>query len=237
MQHMELEQLMAQIENKYAVEIAPLKIAGKTMRILQLTDFEKHIEQIVESSFSEPIEFPYWAKIWDATLLLAYFLGKQPVIQGQKVLEIGAGLGVAGIYAALCGHDVTISDDNQEALLFARANALLNDCPQVLVRKLDLRYPDLPDQFDVITGAEVVYDRQLYPDLVQFFRSVLKPQGIIFLAKNAQLPTSRFFSELTRHFKFKQTVQTVSTDGDPQQILLYAIRHKSGKPSPDLTKS
>ena len=237
MQHMELEQLMARIENKYAVEIAPLKIAGKTMRILQLTDFEQTIEDFVENSLSEAVELPYWAKIWDATLLLAYFLGKQPVIRGQRVLEIGAGLGVAGIYAALCGHDVTISDDNQEALLFARANALLNDCPRVIVRKLDWRHPDLQDQFDVIIGAEVVYDRQLYPDLVQFFCSILKPQGIIFLAKNAQLPTPTFFSELTRHFKFKQTVQTVSTDGESQQIVLYAIRHKSGQPSPDLTKS
>jgi EEF1A lysine methyltransferase 3 len=237
MQHMELEQLMVQIENKYAVEIAPLKIAGKTMRILQLTDFEQYIEDFVEHSLSEAVELPYWAKIWDATLLLAYFLGKQPVIRGQRVLEIGAGLGVAGIYAALCGHNVTISDDSQEALLFARANALLNDCPQVMARKLDWRHPDLSDQFDVIIGAEVVYDRQLYPDLVQFFCSVLKPQGIIFLAKNAQLPTPTFFSELTRHFKFKQTVQTVSTDGDSQQIVLYAIRRKSGQPSRDLTES
>ena len=228
MQHMELEQLMAQIEKQYTVEIAPLKIAGKTMRILQLTHFEQYIEDFVESGLSEAVELPYWAKIWDATLLLAYFLGKQPVIRGQRVLEIGAGLGVAGIYAALCGHDVTLSDDNQEALLFARANALLNDCPRVVVRKLDWRHPALSDQFDVIIGAEVVYDRQSYPDLVQFFCSVLIPQGIIFLAKNAQLPTPTFFSELTRHFKFKQTVQTVSTDGDQKQIVLYAIRHKSG---------
>ena len=237
MHNLELEQLMAQIENKYAVEIAPLKIAGKTMRILQLTDFEQYIEDFVENSRAEAVELPYWAKIWEATLLLAYFLGKQPVVRGQRVLEIGAGLGVAGIYAALCGHDVTISDDNQEALLFARANALLNDSPQVVVRKLDWQYPDLSDQFDVIIGAEVVYDRQLYPDLVQFFCSILKPQGMIFLAKNAQLPAPAFFSELTRHFEFKQTVQTVSADGDPQQIVLYAIRHKSGRPSSNLTES
>jgi EEF1A lysine methyltransferase 3 len=228
MQGGELEQVMAQIEKKYPVAIVPLKIAGKTMKILQLTDFEKYIEDIIEGSHAGAIELPYWAKIWDASLLLAYFLGKQPVIGGQRILEISAGMGVAGLYAALCGHDVTISDPNQEALLFARANALLNNCPRVMVRKLDWRHPDAMDQYDVIIGAEVMYDRQSYSELLQFLRTALKPQGVIFLSKNAQLPTSTFFSELTKYFKFKQTVQNVSADGESQQIALYAIRHKSG---------
>lgn len=231
MQQVELEQLMARIEKTYSVEIVPLKIADKTMKVLQLTNFEQYVEALIQDSSAGAVELPYWAKIWDANFLLAYFLGKQPVIQGQRVLEISAGLGVAGIYAALCGHDVTISDDNQEALLFARANALLNDCPRVMVQELDWRHPDLPGQYDVIIGAEVVYDRQLYSDLVRFLRTALKPQGVIFIAKNVQLPAATFFSELTRHFKFKQTVQTVSIDGEPQQIALYAIRHQSGRPS------
>jgi EEF1A lysine methyltransferase 3 len=149
------------------------------------------------------------------------------VVLGQRMLEIGAGMGVVGIYAALCGHNVTLTDNNAAALSFARANVLLNGCPQVQVRKLDWRQPDLPHQYDVIFGSEVIYDRQSYPALVEFLRKALTPTGVIFLSKNEQLPTPTFFPELTRHFKFKQTTQTLSGGGESLKIELYAIRHKS----------
>lgn len=228
MQGSELDRIMAQIKTKYAVEVVPSRIGDKTLQILQLRDFEDYVERIVEVGVEGAIELPYWAKVWDATFLLAYFLGKQPVVLGQRVLEIGAGIGVIGVYAALCGHNVTITDINEDALLFARANALLNKCPQVEVRKLDWRESNAADQYDMIVGSEVIYDRKSYPALIDFLRTTLTTEGTIFLSKNAQLPTSNFFPELTKYFKFKQTVQTVNVNGEPQQIVLYAIRHKTG---------
>ncbi len=224
---LELHQLMEQITAKYEVEEVPLRIGEKTLRLLQLRDFEKHVEDLVETGPAGAIELPFWAKVWDATFLLALFMGKQPVVLGQRILEIGAGLGVVGIYSALCGHRVTITDNHEDALLFTRANVLLNGCPHVEVRKLDWRYPDLPHDFDVIVGSEVIYDRASYPALVEFLRQSLSPTGIVFFSKNEQLPTPNFFSELTRFFKFKQTVQTISTAGEPTRIALYAIRHKN----------
>jgi predicted nicotinamide N-methyase len=224
---LELKHVMGEITSRFDVEVAPLRIGTKTLNILQFLDFEKHIEELVETGTEGDIQLPYWAKVWEGTFLLAYFMGKQPLVLGQRILEIGAGLGVVGIYAALCGHHVTITDNQDDALLFARANVLLNDCSGVEVRKLDWRYPDLPHQFDVIVGSEVVYDRASYPELVEFLRRALSPSGVIFLSKNEQLPTSAFFAELTRYFKFKQTVQTMATNGEPLRIALYAIRHKN----------
>jgi EEF1A lysine methyltransferase 3 len=223
---LELHRVMGQITPKFDVEVAPLRIGDKTLNILQLRDFEKHIEELVETGTEGAIELPYWAKVWEGTFLLAFFMGKQPLVLGQRILEIGAGLGVVGIYSALCGHQVTITDNQDDALLFARANVLLNDCSQVEVRKLDWRHPDLPHQFDVIVGSEVIYDRSSYPGLVEFLHQALSPSGVVFLSKNEQLPTPAFFTELTRHFKLKQTVQTMATNGEPVRIALYAIRHK-----------
>jgi 2-polyprenyl-3-methyl-5-hydroxy-6-metoxy-1,4-benzoquinol methylase len=142
-------------------------------------------------------------------------------------MEIGAGIGVVGIYAALCGHNVTITDMNDDALLFARAGALLNKCPQVEVRKLDWARPDLPYRYDVIVGSEVIYDRENYPVLVNFLRQALEPNGVIFLAKNARLPTPKFLPELTKHFMFKEKTHSIRSEGETQQITLYAIRPKN----------
>jgi len=225
----ELDQLMVWIKNKYAVEVVPLKIGGKVLKTLQIKEFEEHLAELIELKAAGLMDLPYWAKLWDSSLLLAYFLGRQPVVLGRRMLEIGAGLGIVGIYAALCGHQVTITDVNDDALHFARANALLNGVQHVEVSKLDWNDAAVGVTYDVIVGSEIVYDRQSYPALVEFLRRALAPGGIIFLAKNASLHAPAFFVELTKYFEFKQTTQTVQSDGESQQIVLYAIRSKEAR--------
>ena len=227
MQNTELDRLIEEISSKYAVEIVPLKIGDKTLRILQLKDFVGHVEELIESKGAGIKDLPYWAKAWDASFLLAIYLGKRPVVLGQRILEIGAGLGIVGIYAALCGHRVTITDINEDALLFARANALLNGIPDTRVMKLDWTNAVVDSPYDLIVGSEVVYERESYPVLVRFLLKALAPEGIIFLAKNSQLNTPAFFAELTRHFEYKETVQNIRSGDEAQRIGLFAIRRKS----------
>ena len=93
----------------------------------------------------------------------------------------------------LCGHRITITDINEDALLFARANALLNGLTGLEIRKLDWSDPGETHRYDVIVGSEVVYDRRSYPLLVDFLRRSLTPDGVIFLAKNADLPAPDIF--------------------------------------------
>lgn len=46
----------------------------------------------------------YWAELWNAAVLLSRELAAQPaLVRGKAVLELGAGLGLAGITAALLG--------------------------------------------------------------------------------------------------------------------------------------
>jgi predicted nicotinamide N-methyase len=223
----ELDRLMRQIGEKYLVEAVPLKVGDKTLKVLQLKDFEQHVEELIERKGVGIKDLPYWAKIWDASFLLAYYIGKRPVALGQRILEIGAGMGVVGIYAALGGHRVTISDINEDALLFAKANALMNGIPEGRVTRLDWAAPFTDEPYDVIIGSEVVYERETYPMLVEFLRKALAPEGIIFLAKNAELHTPAFFAELAKHFEFKETVQTLRSGEEDRRICLYAIRRKS----------
>ncbi len=222
----ELDSLLSRIEEKYPIEIVPLAIGEKILKILQIKNYEQHFEELIEKKGAKFNELPFWAKVWDSSFILSLFLGKQPVQPWQTILEIGGGTGVVGIYAALCGHKVVVTDVVEDALLFARANALLNDCPGVEVRKLNWSRPDLTQRYEVIVGAEVIYDRESYPALVEFFHGALAPNGTIFLSKNAGLPTPTFFPELTRYFKFKHKTQRVFSGGEAQEITLYAIRRK-----------
>jgi predicted nicotinamide N-methyase len=222
----ELDLLMEQIKRNYDVEAVPLRIGDKTLKLLQFENFEKYLEALVEAKPVGLMDLPYWAKVWDSSFLLAYFLGKQPVVLGRRMLEIGTGIGVVGIYTGLCGHRVTITDINEDALLFARANALLNSATQVDVRRLDWNDCAGIEPYDVIFGSEVVYDRKSYASLVNFLDKALAPNGIIFLAKDYTLQTPSFFAELTKLFEFKETTQSVRSDGESRKICLYAIRRK-----------
>jgi predicted nicotinamide N-methyase len=222
----ELDDLLGRIEEKYQVSTVPLQIGDKKLRVLQLDNFVETIERIVERDSLDFHDLPYWAKVWEASFVLAYFLGRQPVVLGRRLLEIGAGLGIVGIYAALCGHQVTITDNNPDALLFARANALLNGCPGVEVRSLDWAAPDSGERYDMIFGSEVVYERETYPILVQFLDRTLAPGGHVFLAKNSDLSTPKFFVELAKRFSFKQKEVPLQGGEDGESTILYAIRRK-----------
>lgn len=47
---------------------------------------------------------PYWCRLWPSAVALAQFILQQPeLVKGKRVCDIGCGLGLAGIAAALAG--------------------------------------------------------------------------------------------------------------------------------------
>ena len=111
-------------------------------------------------------EPPYWAFCWASGLALARFLADRPHwVKGKRVLDFGAGSGVAGIAAARAGAlEVVACDLDPLALAACRANAQLNDvqlgyCSNFFAEA---------DRFDLILVADVLYDRENLPLLDHF---------------------------------------------------------------------
>lgn len=111
-------------------------------------------------------EPPYWCFCWASGLVLARWLAERPDwVRGKRVLDFGAGSGVAAIAAAKAGAaEVVACDLDPLALDACRANAALNG--------VELNYSaDFfaeADRFDLIIVADVLYDRANLPLLDQF---------------------------------------------------------------------
>ncbi|CAM5465864.1 Protein methyltransferase OS=Stutzerimonas stutzeri OX=316 GN=CXK95_04195 PE=4 SV=1 [Stutzerimonas stutzeri] len=109
---------------------------------------------------------PYWSFCWASGLVLARWLAERPQwVRGKRVLDFGAGSGVAAIAAAKAGAaEVVACDLDPLALAACRANAALND--------VELRYSQdffaEADRYDLIIVADVLYDRANLPLLDHF---------------------------------------------------------------------
>ncbi|WP_339413132.1 MULTISPECIES: class I SAM-dependent methyltransferase [unclassified Pseudomonas] len=109
---------------------------------------------------------PYWSFCWASGLVLARWLAEHPEwVRGKRVLDFGAGSGVAAIAAAKAGAlEVVACDLDPLAIASCQANAELND--------IELSYSTdffaETDRFDLIIVADVLYDRANLPLLDQF---------------------------------------------------------------------
>lgn len=111
-------------------------------------------------------EPPYWCFCWASGLVLARYLAQHTEwVRGKRVLDFGAGSGIAGIAAAQAGAlEVVACDQDRLALQACRANATLN--------RVSLGYSEdffaETDRYDLILVADVLYDRANLPLLDHF---------------------------------------------------------------------
>lgn len=108
----------------------------------------------------------YWSFCWASGQVLAQWILDHPgTVAGKRVLDFGSGSGIVAVAAAMAGAAEAIACDlDQGALAAARANAWLNGVSVTLCDDWYRRPPSL----DLITAADVLYDRDNRPFLQAF---------------------------------------------------------------------
>ncbi|NNF97753.1 MAG: methyltransferase [Desulfobacteraceae bacterium] len=148
-------------------------------------------------------DFPLWAKMWEASVILSNFLSKMPALPDEKMLELGAGLGVVGIVAAAFGHKVTMTEYNTDALNFAHANAELNNSENITIAALDWNNPAVDGEFDVIIGSEITFNKNNFNNIYKLLRRYLKSDGRAILAEGMRASGLEFYKTMSAHFDIK----------------------------------
>jgi predicted nicotinamide N-methyase len=131
---------------------------------------------------------PYWAYLWPGAYLLAEAVSRQewPWDGGDgsiEALEIGCGLGLAGLAALRRGLRVQFSDYDRTPLEFVMRSVAENGFDETRYRTRLLDWRNLTDErFPLILGADVTYEARLVPLVASVLAAMLAPGGLGLIA-------------------------------------------------------
>lgn len=220
-------ELYNKIKAKYKLTFDRLKVGDKTLRLLKIADIEEILDG--KDPFANVSEFPFWVKLWEAAMVLAYVMSSLPEPKGKTVLELGAGLGAPGLAAAAAGFDVTISDYEEIIMDFQRVSAAASGVHNVTFTHLDWLNPPEIAPFDILAGAEILFREEFFEPLLNVFKKYLKPDGFIYLAHDASrrsLPL--FLEQAQKDFDITLGKQIIKKSNKSITIIVNRLSHKKG---------
>ncbi len=229
----EARELRSQIESRYQCATEELSVAGTRFRLLRVADSNVLLDAIDPSAFLEDERLPYWSEIWASSVALAQWCLASPLVRGRRALELGCGVGLAGIAAASAGAKVLCTDYEEDALLFARYNALRN-VPGTGIEFLlfDWRQPGLERSFDIVLGADILYERRHFLPLLEAFRRLLAPGGTVVLT-DPDRATGEPFARLAQEWGYclRRDRSEIDHHGKKVSIVRYELQKPPGPAS------
>jgi predicted nicotinamide N-methyase len=171
-----------------ATDVVP--IGGRGLRIVHPRDSEALLD---EEAFEREEFLPYWAQLWPSAIVLARTTASiRPA--GRRVLELGCGLGLPSIVAALEGASVLATDWSPDAVAFAAANASRNGavlrtavCSWTDPRALVAGAP-----WDLVLAADVLYEARNVDQLLELLPRLVDGSGEVLIADPGRRPAERF---------------------------------------------
>ena len=212
---------------RYATRDVWLDTGKQHVCMTKIADLEALLDQIDPVTFAADERIPYWAELWPSAVGLARYVTGHLSLAGQQVLELGCGLGLVGMVAALQGARVLCTDYEADALVFARHNARRHHCRQVRFRLVDWRRPALRRRYNTILASDVIYEARNFGPLVTLLQRFLARGGQAVFA-DPERPNAVPFFALLRHrgFTYHKAVEPVVWDGR-HRIAIYTIRHRT----------
>ncbi len=204
------------------VRLAFTRVADPNRVLDEVAAEEDRRERATGQRHSEPLHLPYWAELWDSGGgVAAYLVHRYPTeLARRSVLDLGCGQGLLGCVAAALGARVTFADLEAPALLFARLNAVPFG-RRTTTRRTDWQRDDLGRRFDLIVGADILYDRTQWPHLERFWRGHLAADGRVLLGEPGR-PTGGMFLDWLggRGWTVDEHEQAVPTRERPIRIFV-----------------
>lgn len=176
-----------------------IQLGDRELLITRPVDAESLLD---EDAFEHEEFLPYWAELWPSGRALAEIVGERDVA-GIRVVELGCGLGLPSLVAALGGADVLATDWSPDAIELLRTNAEANDA----MLEADVVSWGVPDAllerapFDLVLASDVLYERRNVDELLELLP---KLGGEVLVADPSRPFTKSFLERAVKGWTLKQ---------------------------------
>lgn len=219
------------------VKVSRLEFGGRPVRLVRPADPDRLLDDPGVLARNRRDDYmPYWAYLWPGAFLLAEAVARAEWPSGAgdgllEALEIGCGLGLAGLVAMSRGMRVQFSDYDRTPLEFVARSAAENGFDAGMYRTRILDWRDLPDErFAVILGADVTYETRLVPLVADVLARMLAPGGVGWIASPYRVADERFAAAVeARGLACRAEAATArAEDGRAIEGTIYRVTYPEG---------
>jgi predicted nicotinamide N-methyase len=232
--------LLWRIHRRYATTTREVQIGSLNLSFTRIADPDRVLDQAAAEADrrerltgrrdnDEHLHLPYWAELWDSAMGVARFLEREwrrESLDDLRVLDLGCGMGLSGATAAALGARVLFADIELPALLFARLNSL----PwrrRARTRRLNWRTDCLDETFDLILGADILYERTQWQHLEPFWKSHLAHGGMVLLGEPGRQTGELFIDWMNARGEWKMQLFEESVPTRATPIRIFELRPQS----------
>jgi predicted nicotinamide N-methyase len=165
--------------------------------VYRLADPDAPLEALRDEEFEQAeARIPYFAALWPSGEALARHLLAGPALDGRVMLDLGCGVGVVGLAAAWRGARVHLVDHEPRAIALASLSAARLGLTGIEGHVADWRaLPPLPP-FDLVLGADVLYEEGAPERVADVLATLLPPGGQAWIADPGRAGLDRFLALL-----------------------------------------
>ena len=172
-----------------------------------------------EEAFEQEEFLPYWAELWPSALALARAVARRP-LTGRRTIELGCGLGLPAIAAAVAGARVLATDWSPDAVAMTARNAERNGVElETRLFRWDAAPEPLGPPWQLVLASDVLYEARNVAPLLALLPRLTAAAGEIWLADPGRAPAAGFLDAAGERWR----VDAIPHDG-PAHVTVHRLR-------------
>jgi predicted nicotinamide N-methyase len=197
-------------------------LPGRELALLAPRDSDALLS---EEAFEHEEFLPYWAELWPSALALARVIARRP-LTGRRVIELGCGLGLPSLAAALAGGRVLATDWSEAAVAITARNAGRNGAElATAVYRWDEPPEPLGPRWPLVLCSDLLYEGRNVPALLDLLPRLTAAGGEVWLADPGRAPAARFLESAAATWR----IDAIPHDG-PAHVTVHRLRFARATP-------